>query len=154
MGKFLVCVDGSKASDAAAQKAKELAKPGDEVIILCVVDFTHYILSQPLSVESDVGFAELKQRMVAQGEDVTNKYKKLAESNSPDVSYKFELLQGNPREVILQYTLDNKIDTLVIGQVGLTSSKRTALGSTSDYCLRNCSCDVLICKFHESLFDD
>lgn len=28
---------------------------------------------------------------------------------------------------------------------------RTAVGSTSDYCLRNCSCDVLICKYNEKL---
>lgn len=46
-----------------------------------------HILSQPLSVESDVGFGELKQRMIAQGEEVIEKYKKLVpESNLSEVS--------------------------------------------------------------------
>ena len=45
-----------------------------------------HILSQPLSVESDVGFGELKQRMIAQGEEVIKKYKGLVpESKLSDV---------------------------------------------------------------------
>ena len=45
-----------------------------------------HILSQPLAVETDVGFGELKQRMVAQGEEVIKKFKALVpESHLSDV---------------------------------------------------------------------
>jgi len=142
--KYLVAVDGSHAADAAFNKAVNLAKAEDEVIVLCVTDLTHYILSQPLSVQSDAGFDNMRDRMAIQGNGVIAKYKGLAPENT-SVSYSFRLENGNPREVILQIVFDQHVDILVIGQVGLTS-RSTSLGSTSEYCIRNCPCDVLICK--------
>lgn len=53
-----------------------------------------YILSQPLAVESEVGFGELKQKMVAQGEEVIKKYKGLVpENNLSDVCIEWRLVQ-------------------------------------------------------------
>eukprot|EP01111_Echinosteliopsis_oligospora_P008654 TRINITY_DN2453_c0_g1_i1.p1 TRINITY_DN2453_c0_g1~~TRINITY_DN2453_c0_g1_i1.p1 ORF type:complete len:155 (+),score=48.18 TRINITY_DN2453_c0_g1_i1:43-507(+) len=147
MTRILVAVDGSPAADAAVEKAVALAKSRDQLTVLCVVDFTHYILAQPLAVETNVNFTDLKARMIEQGNTVIEKYKKIKpDSALSEVDYQFELLQGNPREVIVQQTIDKKIDTLVIGQVGLASTKSTSVGSTAEYCLRNCPCDVLICK--------
>jgi hypothetical protein len=61
--------------------------PSIFLVLLFFISFdpTH-ILSQPLSVESDVGFGELKQRMVAQGEEVIAKFKGLVpDSNLSEV---------------------------------------------------------------------
>jgi len=144
--RFLVAVDGSFASDLAFNKALSLARAGDEVITLCVVDFTHYVLSQPLSVETEQGFGAMKEKMLEERSDIINKYKKLVPDDNPQIKYTFLLENGNPRETILQVSIEKQADILVLGQVGLTSSKSVLLGSTSEYCLRNCPCDVLICK--------
>jgi len=143
--KYLVAVDGSAAADAAFKKAVSLSKADDEVITLCVTDLTHYILSQPLSVQSDIGFDNMRDHMTTQGNEVITKYKGLAPENT-SVFYTFRIENGNPREVILQIVLEQKVDILIVGQVGLTSTRSTSLGSTSEYCIRNCPCDVLICK--------
>lgn len=42
------------------------------------------------------------------------------------IKYTFLLEHGNPREVILQVVIDKQVDTLVVGQVGITSSRRYA----------------------------
>jgi len=151
--RFLVAVDGSPASDNAFNKAISLAKVGDEVITLCVVDFTQYILAQPLSVETEQGFGFMKEKMLAERGDIIEKYKKLVPDDNPQIKYTFMLENGNPREVILQVTIEKQVDTLVVGQLGLSSSKSAILGSTSEYCLRNCPCDVLICKQRTQIKD-
>jgi len=143
--KFLVAVDGSPAADSAFNKAVSLAKAEDEVITLCVTDLTHYILSQPLSIQSDAGFDNMRDHMTAQGNAVITKYRSLVPENN-SVVFTFRIENGNPREVILQIVYDLHVDILIVGQVGLTSTKSTSLGSTSEYCIRNCPCDVLICK--------
>eukprot|EP01110_Echinostelium_bisporum_P007758 TRINITY_DN2897_c0_g1_i1.p1 TRINITY_DN2897_c0_g1~~TRINITY_DN2897_c0_g1_i1.p1 ORF type:complete len:107 (-),score=28.63 TRINITY_DN2897_c0_g1_i1:125-445(-) len=101
--KYLVAVDGSSAANEAAFKAASMAKSGDEVIIMCVVDLTHYILSQPLAVESTAGFEDMKHKMVEQGNEVIAKYKNLVpESKLNEVTYTFVVAEGNPREVLVQ----------------------------------------------------
>jgi len=144
--KFLVAVDGSKAADSAFKKARELAKSSDEVIVLFVSDKTHYLLSQPLSLLTAEGFPT-DENVNNQANIVIDKYRTLVSNDEiSGINFNFKIQKGDPKEVIQNLVEEESVDILLLGQVGLTSGKNAMLGSTSEYCMRNCKCDVLVCK--------
>jgi len=54
MTKWLVAVDGSEAGERAFQAIVNLAKAGDEVLILTVTDLVYYMLIDPTASASVV----------------------------------------------------------------------------------------------------
>eukprot|EP01102_Stenamoeba_stenopodia_P009410 TRINITY_DN2770_c0_g1_i1.p1 TRINITY_DN2770_c0_g1~~TRINITY_DN2770_c0_g1_i1.p1 ORF type:complete len:199 (+),score=46.86 TRINITY_DN2770_c0_g1_i1:41-637(+) len=145
MTKWLVAVDGSEAGERAFQAIVNLGKAGDEVLILTVTDLVYYMLIDPTASASGT-FDDLRKKMNDRAEGLLSKYEATIKEKLPEAKYQTLLLQGNPREVIIQTVADHKVDILVIGQVGLSVGKSVSVGSTSDFCIRNAHCNVLLVK--------
>jgi len=144
MTKWAVALDGSKSSERAFYTMVRTAKEGDEFLLVTVVDVVHYLLVTPTSPTDSI--SDLKIRMKERGEsllrDYSAKLKELSQNTSTTL-----LLEGPPREQLVQAVRDHSVNVLVIGLVGLSGAKSSAkLGSTSEYCIRNADCDVYLVK--------
>nr|CAG8434486.1 10777_t:CDS:2 [Entrophospora candida] len=65
-----------------------------------------------------------------------------------NINCKVEIIktQSDSRNLIVDYTENEKVDVLVMGSKDLTLWKRLFLGSFSEYCQHNAHCPVLIVK--------
>ncbi|KAG1365238.1 universal stress protein PHOS34 [Cocos nucifera] len=76
---------------------------------------------------------------------VMDKAKELCTANSvADVEY--EVVEGDPRNVLCEAVEKHHADMLVVGSHGYGAIKRTVLGSVSDYCAHHAHCTVMIVK--------
>ncbi|GAM28648.1 hypothetical protein SAMD00019534_118240 [Acytostelium subglobosum LB1] len=143
--KFCVAIDGSDHAHNAFLKAANLCKPGDHVYGLIVIDLVHFMMAAPKLAEEMSTISNMKSEMMNNGKQLAKRYEDLAsELNLP--SYETLLIEGNPRDVIVTTVHEKKVDILAIGLVGLINNPNISMGSTSTYCIRNCKCDVLLCK--------
>ncbi|PKU78791.1 universal stress protein A-like protein [Dendrobium catenatum] len=77
--------------------------------------------------------------------EVIDKAKEICVANSViDVAY--EVVQGDPRNVLCDAVERYHADVLVVGSHGYGVVKRTVLGSVSDYCAHHAHCTVMIMK--------
>lgn len=53
---------------------------------------------------------------------------------------------GNPGEVVCKVAATDKASLIVIGSRGMSTIRRTLLGSVSDYVMHHAHVPVLICK--------
>lgn len=58
----------------------------------------------------------------------------------------YALKAGDPRDVIVDFCRDAKVDLLVMGSRGIGAVKRALMGSTSAYCVHNAPCPVVVCR--------
>ncbi|KAF2074079.1 hypothetical protein CYY_004608 [Polysphondylium violaceum] len=145
MVKFCVCMDGSEKAHAAFLRAISLCKPEDTIITLVVVDFVHYMMSNPKANEL-TSFTNMKQEMLENGDKLIKTYEDLAKDEYNIINYSSIKLEGNPRDMIMKVVDEQRIDVLLLGVVGLMNGENISMGSTSNFCIRNCHCDVLLCK--------
>ncbi|EFA77830.1 hypothetical protein PPL_09328 [Heterostelium album PN500] len=141
--KYLIAIDGSDHAHNAFMKAVALYKPGDEIYTLIAIDLVHFMMAAPKLAEETTTLADMKEKMLANGNKLSGQYAELADEHNI-AKYKTLLLEGNPRELIVKEVAERKIDILIIGQVGLINNPNISMGSTSTYCIRNCQCDVLL----------
>lgn len=144
MKKILVPIDGSPASENAAEKAVELAKKyNSEVIFLSVVDarfmYTYDIggvISLPMNRPN---FTE--QLMKLQSEILDYYFIKF---ESPDIVIKKQVLAGEPHEEIVKYANKEKCDLIVMGRRGFSKVKRFFVGSVTVRVISDAPCPVLV----------
>ncbi|KAN0042914.1 hypothetical protein ACTA71_010546 [Dictyostelium dimigraforme] len=151
--KFLIAIDGSANSHKAFLKAMNLYKDSDVIVLLVVVDLVHYMMSNTnfdMTLISDI-----KQEMFDNGDALLNKYEDLARTEYLISDVEALRIEGTPKDIIVKVVEDKSIDILCLGRVGLInndqftnnfSSKSITMGSTSNYCIRNCACDILVCR--------
>lgn len=143
--KILVPCDGSKPSANALARATELFMPaGDganksqtEIILLYTVPY----IEVPLSLdESEMVVAEsaqikyiqqmysyLRDRAFEMLQELANKF-----VNKNQFTVRVEILYGSPVEKIIEFAHKEKVDVIVIGNIGLSGfSKLKVLGSVS-----------------------
>ncbi|KAL9360296.1 hypothetical protein Peur_048419 [Populus x canadensis] len=58
----------------------------------------------------------------------------------------FEVVEGDPRNVLCEAVEKHHASVLVVGSHGYGAIKRAVLGSVSDYCVHNARCTVMIVK--------
>ncbi|HHU17845.1 MAG: universal stress protein [Anaerovoracaceae bacterium] len=125
MKNILVAIDGSRFSDMAMDKAKELADIyGSTVTILYVDDSRQHILNR--TSEIDEQYAEMfdmlsrdilesgKQRLAGLGDRLIVKK-----------------LEGNVANTIIDYANENDFDLVIIGPRGKGKVERFLLGSVT-----------------------
>ncbi|KAL0919358.1 hypothetical protein M5K25_011446 [Dendrobium thyrsiflorum] len=77
--------------------------------------------------------------------EVVDKAREICVANSViDVAY--EVVQGDPRNVLCDAVERYNADVLVMGSHGYGVVKRTVLGSVSDFCAHHAHCTVMIVK--------
>ncbi|MBC7087790.1 MAG: universal stress protein [Tissierellales bacterium] len=137
MKKILVPIDGSKCSQLAMQKAKELAKAFDSSItVITVVDSIKYL--------------DMEYRYNAVQKDLaySKELLKTAEKFFEDLGKEIETVckTGDVSEEILNLAEEGDFDLIVIGSKGMGRFSRAILGSVSQKISQVAKTNVLIVK--------
>ncbi|MFQ5782498.1 MAG: universal stress protein [Nitrosopumilus sp.] len=135
--KILVPYDGSIPSKHALKTAISLAKKYRAKISGIYVNDLPPLLEY--SVLDRVG-----QRDISHGKRILNNAKHVVEKNN--LKFQFKVITGSTAKSILNYADKNKINLIVIGFRGLSSTKELFLGSTSHHVIQKSKIPVLVVK--------
>ena len=139
--KIVVGTDGSPTAERAVWKAKALAVAvGAELIIV-----TAYNNRAPSGVAA-AGIAIDSSWVAAAQSGAEAVAKEAAERAKSEGVTKasYQAVAGDPSEVLLQVTVDQGADLLVVGSKGMHSTARFLLGPIANKVSRRVPCDLLI----------
>lgn len=154
--RILVPYDGSKQSANALKHAVQLAKSsenGAEVVLLYVIEkillppsLSHDMIRSPKTgemIDRDAVLKEIYHNMRQKAQGMLESA--IQSVKSPRVQIRKKVVYGLPSESIVEFARRDKIDLIVIGNVGLSGiSKLKALGSVSRGVSERAPCPVLI----------
>lgn len=150
--KILIPFDGSKFSKKAIFHAITLAKKFDSdiYIITVVPSNSNPPPSKILGILTNDKQAQIgyHQTICALRIELKNMLVEIVKNcKKENVSAKFEILEGNPIEQIIQFSKKGKCDLIVIGSHGVTGlTKIQALGSVARAISEVASCPVLLIR--------
>jgi nucleotide-binding universal stress UspA family protein len=138
--KILVPIDGSENSKRAFEYALYLSKnlKGD-ITILHVADAPPSVY-----VQSQKVLDELLEKYSKGREKVFNEYQELAERENTEI--KTKLIFGDPAKAIIEFSLKEQSDVIVIGTRGMGHLKEMIIGSVSNSIIHDAKCPVLLVK--------
>lgn len=141
MEKILVAVDGSKNSDKALMKAKQIGQAlNSEITIIYVMED---IMAHPYVHLKDYN-SSLNDAFREQGMKVLD----AAMENFKDYDGKVETLieKGSPGVRIVELAEDGNYTLIIMGSRGLNAVSRAMLGSVSNKVVNRAGTSVLIVK--------
>lgn len=141
--KFVVCVDGSEASDIAYNRAISMVD-GRQLILIHVIETPSSSILDPFHDKMDY-LMNMKNRSTAK--EIHEKYDKKCKEVK-GLSYKILVLEGaDPRETICKYVHDLlKVDLLIVGSRGYGKIEGVLLGSVSRYLLHYAGVPVMVAR--------
>lgn len=132
---IVVAYDGSQHSKKALEIAKALAdRFGSKIYVIHVVDTAVLSLSEAFSTPNVV--ESLRQR----GERV------LKEALAVIPNAEVKLLEGDPAYEIAKFAKDVKADLVVVGSRGLSTIRKSLLGSVAGRLVQESDVSVLVVK--------
>lgn len=140
MNNILVAVDGSKYSQKALFKAKQLATAlNSEVTILNVVGIWDNVYTHNTTLKAQLGKTELEntERILKEAEEIFEGF-----PGKMTAMYK----TGDVVEEIVKLAEDGGYDLVIMGSRGAGAFSRTLIGSVSDKVLHHIKTSVLIIK--------
>jgi len=142
---IVVGTDGSETAERAVAKATALAKAlGAKLIIVSAYNNRAPSGVAGAGIDIDSGWVAAGQ---SAAEAVAKGSAGGAETAGADVSYR--AVAGDPAEVLLQVTVDEDADLLVVGSKGMHSTARFLLGPIANKVSRRVPCDLLIVETSE-----
>merc|ERR1711981_88759 len=134
---FILALDVSPASKKGVARIMELARPGDYVQIVSVVD--HVQFDAPSEGAVSAGAKE----------DVLNAINPVLEQmKKKGIHAPLKLMEGDAREKILEAAkiYGRRVDYIVMGSRGLSGLKKVFLGSVAEYVASHSPVPVIIAK--------
>lgn len=133
---ILLTTDGSRYSEAAADKAIDFAKSyGGELKVVSVVDVpSEYYAEAPKAVED----------LIKKAKGFVGNLKEKAEASN--ISTETFVGEGDAYKVITDLAKKEKADVIFMGSHGRTGIKRLLMGSVTEGVLGHALCPVLIIK--------
>ncbi len=136
---IVVPVDGSapsfRALNVALSFSKALGSKISVIHVMEIVPITH-IQSQKL--------LDKLEAYKKEAQDMLSKCSEIAKEKG--VTINTILLQGNPASKILDFSKDEKCDTIIIGSRGMGKFKELILGSVSSKIVHHSLCSVMLVK--------
>ncbi|AOH39540.1 universal stress protein [Dialister pneumosintes] len=136
--KILVPVDGSNQSKEALRRAAHLAQQFDATLTLISVVELGKVMSGVQQVHTG-GY--IPEHLTAGAEEML---RKMAELIPPHISVETAAFLGDPAEVVIEESLEEGYDLVVIGSRGLGKIKGIIIGSVSQQVAQECRCPVLV----------
>ena len=139
--KILIAVDGSKASEKAAQKGLALASQLQvPVTLLSVIDRSQEILQTDLEVKPILTGTILEEQAQINLKRIIDSYVPSIMKEKVDKI----CLEGLPREEILSKINSSKADLLIVGTQARKGIMHFLLGSTAEFLVRHAGIPVMV----------
>lgn len=139
---YLIAVDGSQNASCAFDTCVGLIKPVDELLIVTVV--SPYLNLLPFSMAEEK-INQWNEELGMVHRRVLHTYAR--EARKKGINYHLlYAMGGHAGETLCSIAKERGVDCIVIGRRGLSKARRLFAGSTSQYCLQNAECNVMIVK--------
>lgn len=139
-GAVVVGIDGSDVSKGAVAYAAKTAV-GHGVGLHIVMA---YSIPSALFAEGVTPPQELLEQFEQQAEPAVQEAMKIARKTAPDVHISGAVAEGNPAQLLIEYSHEAKL--IVLGSRGLGALKGVVLGSVSSHVASNACCPVIVTK--------
>jgi nucleotide-binding universal stress UspA family protein len=140
----LLCTDGSRLALHAIQRALQVLRPDDRMVIATVVELTHPMdvlgtgLAPGLLTEEDAARAD--EALIAEGQQLLEDAR--TELNLPDAE--LMVRGGPPGPTLCDLAEALPASVMVLGTRGRSGLRRAFLGSVSDHVVRHAPCPVVV----------
>ena len=145
--KILLAVDGSACSDAAVEAlARRPWPPESEVKVITAAEIPMPVGMEPWVISPDY-FEEMDKSVRKAAQVVLDSaLAKLKTIEDKTLKISSEIIQGPPRQVIVDEAQDWGADLIVMGSRGLGAWDRLLLGSVSNAVVHHAKCSVEIVR--------
>ena len=150
--KIILAVDGSVYSDAAVEEiVKRPWPPESEIKVITAVEIPVLMGSVTPWGISPVYFEQVEISVRGAAQDAINRaMSKLSAIKGKTLKISTEIIQGSPREVIVDEAEKWNADLIVMGSRGLGAWNRLLLGSVSSGVVHHANCSVEIVRLPEA----
>lgn len=143
--RILVPTDFSEHSDAAVERALEIAKTyKSKVYLMNVVDDRIQQCAVDYCLDANL-IADLLQDSSKKAKESMEKEVGLVHGPK-DVELEYEVRTGTPYKEIVDFQKKNGIDLIVMAPTGKTGMLKNLLGGVADRVMRSASCPVLLLR--------
>ncbi|KZX14656.1 putative universal stress protein [Methanobrevibacter cuticularis] len=140
--KILLCVDGSKFAERAAEHALFISSFSDaEVMFLSVVE-TNFSAGLP----ADESIYQINGLLKQEAEKNVEKVLKVGKNGFNDIKTTTKIDEGSPSEIILETIEKENIDLVIMGNSGKSGFDKLIIGSVADKVTKKATCSVLIAQ--------
>lgn len=138
--KVLVPLDGSELAECALPYVMNLAKEGlvKEVILLNVVEIPSIVFSE------GIDFVSLRNAQFGKAQRYLAGLQ--SKSSLEGVKIRAEVLEGMPTQSIIEYSMENAVNLIVIATHGYTGMKQLMFGSVALRVLHDAHAPVLLIR--------
>ncbi|HCD08447.1 MAG TPA: hypothetical protein DEQ50_09370 [Lactobacillus sp.] len=136
--RILVAIDGSKNSYDGLKVAIDVAKKFNSELYL-VSDVNTADLPVNIGVSYEPGLVD--DLAIDMKKDLQKGEKIVANAN---LTYHVQLLNGEPRSELINFSKDNEIDLIVMGRAGRHSIEKMFIGSVTRYVSEHSQTKVLV----------
>lgn len=150
--KIILAVDGSVYSDAAVEEiVKRPWPPESEIKVITAVEIPVLMGGVTPWGISPVYFEQMEISVRGAAQDAINRaMSKLSAIKGKTLKISTEIIQGSPREVIVDEAEKWNADLIVMGSRGLGAWNRLLLGSVSSGVVHHANCSVEIVRRPEA----
>lgn len=143
MKKILVPVDGSEASQKAAEKAIEIAEIfNSEVTFIHVIYVPDSLRYTRYGYYLEKDYPEMTAKMKETGEKFLDSFVEGLDCSSVEC-HKL-VIAGQPYDEILKVAGEGEFDLIVMGRRGFSKIKRFFIGSVTQRVISDSTCPVLV----------
>jgi nucleotide-binding universal stress UspA family protein len=145
--RILLPVDGSAYSDAAVEEVVKRPWPTEsEVKVITAVEMPVLTGIEPWAASSEY-FEQMEKAIRGAAEEVIKRaMSKLDTIDNKTLKISTEIIQGSPRQVIVDEAEKWHADLIVMGSRGLGAWNRLLLGSVSSGVVHHAKCSVEIVR--------
>ena len=144
--RVLLAIDGSPHSDAAvAEVARRPWPHGTVVEILTVIHSPVPVMIDPALVLAAVHVEQLEAQRQQAAMFIPEAAQRI-DSGAQDVEVTTKILEGNPKDVIVEEAREWGADLIVVGSHGYGRLRRMVLGSVAGAVVANAPCSVQVVR--------
>jgi nucleotide-binding universal stress UspA family protein len=142
--KILLAIDGSECSDLAVDEVARRPWPAESQLkIVTVVEPLMLPMGEPIAIPPDY-FEQVETAAQEQARLVIDKA--MGKLKATELGPESEILEGNPKQAILEEAEKWGADLIVVGSHGYRGFTRLWLGSVSQAVAANAHCSVEIVR--------
>ena len=147
--RILIAVDDSPHSQAAVDFVKRMQWPaGSEAIVLSVS--RPALVSYALVDAPGMSYSpQLYEEQLKFHEEIAARYER--DLKVVGLKTRAVVMQGDPREAIVDLVRQEKLDLVVMGSHGRSGVSKLVMGSVASHVVTHAACDVVVVKLRDQL---